>query len=157
SPLRRQAAVWTVAYGLTMTLFLAATVSAAGWEATIAPYQFQLARQPEFGWTAYGYLLPESLADTSPLARAFRAGSVLGVVAILTWLAPGDLTGLLRRAVLVLLVFVTVQVFYSPQWLLWLLPFLLPLARRGPPAIALLIVALDLVTYMTFPLLYDVL
>jgi hypothetical protein len=50
----------------------------------------------------------------------------------------------------VLIVFVSLAVFFSPQWILWLAPLLLPLApgRRGLIA---LIVALDLITFFTWP------
>jgi hypothetical protein len=51
-----------------------------------------------------------------------------------------------------LIVFVTLPVFYSPQWVLWLMPLLLPLARRRPRLVGL-VVALDLVTYLNWPFL----
>ena len=59
------------------------------------------------------------------------------------------MAALLRASSIVLIAFAGVQVFYSPQWLLWLSPLLLPLAavdRR----ILWLYVALDLVNYLSF-------
>ena len=53
-----------------------------------------------------------------------------------------------------LLLFLSLQVFYSPQWLLWLLPLLVPLAA-GNRWLFGLVVAFDLVTYFTFPVVYD--
>src|SRR5262249_41873295 len=63
---------------------------------------------------------------------------------------PRDLSGLLRRGAVVLIVFMTVQVFYSPQWVLWVLPLVLPLTDRER-GLAWVLFALDLVTFHTFP------
>jgi hypothetical protein len=64
------------------------------------------------------------------------------------------LSGLLRRAALILIVFVSLQVFYSPQWILWLSPLLIPLAGCRRPIFGL-IVLVDVVTYLTFPVVFD--
>jgi hypothetical protein len=73
---------------------------------------------------------------------------------MMTWTKPIDLESLLRRSAVILIVFVSFQVFYSPQWILWLMPMLVPLAGGQRP-LAFLIVGLDLVTYLTFPLVFD--
>jgi hypothetical protein len=52
------------------------------------------------------------------------------------------------------IVFAGLSVFSSPQWLLWFLPLLVPLAARSR-SVLILVVALDLVTYLVFPVTSD--
>lgn len=151
---RRQAIAWAGAYAAMVLVFLAVPLLAWDWTATVAPYRFQLGRPPEFGWTAYGRVIPRFLGENNPLGSAFRLGSVVATVALLCWRPIPDLTALLRRGTVVLIVFVTVQVFYSPQWIVWLVPLLVPLAGRSK-AVLWLTAALDLVTFLSFPVIYD--
>jgi len=150
---RRQAAIWGLAFGITLGGFLAATVCLAGWEPTLAPYRLQLSRT--LGpLTFFGPVWPASWADNTLPGKAIRLGSVVAVILLLTWPKLANLDGVLRRATAVLVVFVCFQVFYSPQWILWLMPLLVPLAARQRNLISL-VICLDLVTYLTFPLVYD--
>jgi hypothetical protein len=50
-----------------------------------------------------------------------------------------------------LLVVVTLAVFFSPQWILWFAPLLLPLVRKDR-LLGWSVAALDAVTYMIFPI-----
>jgi hypothetical protein len=150
---RREAAVWSLAFALTLGVVLAGTVWLTGWEATLAPYRFQLSRALG-ALTFFGPVWPESWAENTLVGRAVRLGSVVAVVLLLAWTKPANLDGLLRRSAVVLVVFVSFQVFYSPQWILWLMPLLVPLAGRQRDLISL-VIGLDLVTYLTFPLVYD--
>lgn len=146
-PRRREARSWAAAYAATAVLFLAPPLL-HGWESLWAPYHTQLSRDPELG-SAYGIFLPVDLAYNDLPGKIFRNGVLLMAVALLAWRPVPDLASLLRRGALVLLVFVTVPVFWSPQWILWLAPLLLPLAVRQR-GLVWLIVALDLVNYLTF-------
>jgi hypothetical protein len=150
---RRSAARWVLAFGATVVLLLLPPLLGEGWEAVKAPYLNQLSRSgdAEPPWTAYGYILPHWLADNSAISRAFRAGSLMLAVALLAVPRMPDLASLLRRSAVALVVFMILPVFYSPQWIVWLSPFLLPLTRRHR-GLAALVVALDLVTFFTFPL-----
>jgi hypothetical protein len=150
---RREAAAWSFAFGLTVVGLLAGTVWLAGWEATLAPYRLQLSR-PLGALTFFGLVWPESWAENTLLGMTVRLGSVVAAILLLAWSRPPNLNSLLRRAAVVLVVFVSFQVFYSPQWILWFIPLLLPMARRQRELLSLLI-GLDLVTYLTFPLVYD--
>ncbi len=146
----RRALLWLAVYALTVGLFLIAPLAHDGWEGTWGPYRVQLTRElVSHDLTVYGYLLPTCLADNTPLGRAFRSGTLLLTIAILFCLRPGDLASLLRRGAVVLIVFVSLAVFYSPQWVLWLVPLLVPLTRRSLLLTAL-VVALDLVSYYSF-------
>jgi hypothetical protein len=150
---RRKAATWTGAYVLTLLAFLLPTIWQLGWDATLAPYRFQLSR-PMDGLSLYGTVLPSCLGENTLLGTVFRLGSVAATLAWLMWSRPVDLSGLLRRGAMILLVFVALQVFYSPQWIVWLLPLLVPLAA-AQPSLKWTMAGLDLVTFATFPIVYD--
>lgn len=150
-PDRRSAARWLAAFALTAAAIVAWPLWSEGWGAVCAPYKFQLTREP-FGWTAYGYILPFPLSDNTWWAKTFRLGTLLLAAAALVVRPIPDMPSLLRRSAVLLIVFVTLPVFYSPQWVLWLMPLLLPLGRRQP-GLLWLVVALDLVTYATWPLI----
>jgi hypothetical protein len=147
----RAAARWLTAFTATAAALLLGPLLREGWQAVWAPYQFQLNREP-FGWTAYGYILPPQLAENFWWAKAFRLSALLAALVALLVRPVPDLGSLLRRGAIMLIVFVTLPVFYSPQWVLWLMPLLLPLARRRPRLVGL-VVALDLVTYLNWPFL----
>jgi hypothetical protein len=138
----------------------------------LAPYSVQLGRLPEIGgswedtnYTFYRYLLPESLAygDEEHAYLRFGPGRFisngslrLGLVGLLVLglcvTRPPDLASVLRRSALVLVGFVSLAVFFSPQWIVWLLPMLVPLAsRRGHRPVAAALIVFDLLTYFTFP------
>lgn len=139
---------WSTGFALAAALVLLPVTVLLGWESVLAPYRFQLTRPPEFKWTLYGYVLPRFLGQSDGLGSAFRLGSVLAVLGILLAHRPRDLVDLLRRGTTVLLVFVAVQNFYSPQWILWLAPLCLPQAAHQRQLIPLWI-ALDLVSYLS--------
>ena len=144
----RRALRWAATYGVTMLAFLAPALIASDWEAVLGPYRFQLSRPPEYPWTFYGKLLPRFLGQSDALGSAVRLGSVLLALGLVLRARPTDLADLLRRGALVLLVFVALQVFYSPQWILWLAPLLIPLAARRRQLVPLL-VTLDLISYLS--------
>jgi hypothetical protein len=148
-PDRRALVRWLTAATLTAAAFVLPYLLRDGWQAVWSPYHLQLTREPHL-WTAYDYILPEHLADNTPVGRAFRLGTLALTMLALVLRPMPDLASLLRRGAVLLIVFVSLAVFYSPQWVVWLTPLLLPLAARRR-AIAYLVVALDLVTYHTWP------
>jgi hypothetical protein len=148
-PRRRDALRWAAAYLAGVLLFLVPPLLLDGWEAVWAPYRFQLARARD-GWSLYDSILPVALADNNLVGRGFRLGGLLVTLAALLWRRPPDLAGVLRRCAVVLIVFTSLSVFYSPQWILWLVPLLVPLAARQR-GLGWLIVALDVATFFTFP------
>jgi hypothetical protein len=152
---RRALGAWLAAFVATVGAFLLPPLAASGWEAVWAPYRFQLGREPLL-WTAYDYLLPKYLEQSDLRGTAFRLCCLALTVAVLALPRVPDLGALLRRGAVVLIVFVSLAVFYSPQWVLWLSPLLLPLAT-GRPLLTGLVVALDLVTFFTWPVRPDML
>jgi hypothetical protein len=147
---RLAALVWATVFTATLAVFLLPPLFSSGWDAFWAPYQFQLDRRP-FPPTIYGYILPVGLEGQDRWARGFRLGSVLLALGAACLRRPASWDGLLRRSALVLIAFISLAVIYSPQWILWLSPLLVPLAKRDWK-VGGLIVALDLITYVTFPL-----
>jgi hypothetical protein len=152
-PDRRGLARFVLAGVATAVVFLGPPLLREGPEAVAAPYRLQLARSGdgEPDWTAYGYLFPRDLAENDVWGRAFRLGALVLAVGLLSLGRVPDLESLVRRSAVVLVVFMVLQVFYSPQWYLWLLPLLLPLTRlqRG---LVPLVIALDVVAFLSFPL-----
>jgi Glycosyltransferase family 87 len=149
-PHRRSAVSWLAGYGGAVAACFLPPLLLSGWQAVWQPFLFQLTRPP-LGATAYGYLLPQALEENDLTGRLFRLGTVGLVVLLLAWQRPPDLTSLLRRGAIAVIVFISLPVFYSPQWIVWLLPLLVPLAGQQRPLLWL-IVALDVVTYISFPL-----
>jgi hypothetical protein len=151
----RAAAGWAVAFGVTLAAFLGPAVAVWGSGQVAAPYLVQLSRKPE-GMNAYQYLIPNDelravLAGNGPVGRGFRLGTLALVSALLLVRPIPDLAGVLRRGAVVLITFMSLSVFYSPQWILWLVPLLLPLAGRHR-RLVVLAAALDLVTWCQWPL-----
>lgn len=145
----RRAGVWLLCYAGAAAAFLLPTLLLEGWPTLWEPFHFQFNREP-MPFTAYGPLLPLDLAANDLTGRLFRLGGLALTVAALCLTRPPDLASVLRRGAVVLIVFIGLTVYFSPQWLLWLLPLCLPLARRNWPLVGLLVV-LDLITYNTFP------
>jgi hypothetical protein len=146
---RRAALAWAGAFAATAVAVVLPPLLLSGWEAVWAPYRYQLSRGA-FPPTIYGYLLPESLGHGDRRGQVFRLGTLALVLLLLCVRRPADLASLLRRGALIMILFVTLPIFYSPQWVLWLVPVLAPLTRRYWPVLVLA-VALDMVTYLTFP------
>ena len=144
--------------GLRCMIALAVTVAVGfglsmlwlGVEPTIAPIQVQLSRGllPNH-WALYGRWLPNALGHSREGRLAILALTVLAMVAT----RPPSLESVLRRCGVILVVFVVLAVFWSPQWILWFLPILIPLARTRWWPIAAAI-ALDATNYLSFPVLF---
>jgi hypothetical protein len=151
----RAGAGWAAAYAGAIAAFLVPAVAAWGADQVAAPYAVQLSRKLE-GMTAYNFLIPgdelrAALAGNGPVGRGFRLGTLAVVAGLLLVRPIPDLAGVLRRGVVVLITFISLSVFYSPQWILWLVPLLMPLAGRQR-RLLLLAAALDLLTWGQWPL-----
>jgi hypothetical protein len=148
-----QAIVWCVAMALPMAFTYGPMYLTDGVEGILVPFQFQMSRNPELDWSFYGRLLPLLLTLNLPVMGIARGLPVLVAVLVMVVWRPRDVYSLLRRCAIAVIPFLTFQVFYSPQWWQWLAVLLVPLVPRhrwllGP------IIALDLLTYLHFPLLY---
>lgn len=147
---RRDAVRFATALAATGLLAFTPMLFGADLTAVLSPYLYQLTRPPEFGMTIYRFLLPEHVALGWP-GSLFRIGA-LGITTILLLIQPiTSIASILRRSAVVLIVFVTFAVFYSPQWIIWFAPLLVPLAGQSR-RVGWTTAALDGVTYLTFPM-----
>ena len=146
----RSGAAWAAGFALPLVLVFGAGAALDGVSGVLAPFEFQLKREKEPDWILHGRLIPGYLADSSTA----RLGVLAAVVGGLFALRPGDMGSLLRRCAAALIVFANLQVFFSPQWSLWFVPLLVPLARRSW-LVVVVVVLLDLLTYLAFPVLFD--
>ena len=103
-----------------------------GIEGATVPFRYQLSRDPEPEWCFYGKFLPHVLSVKTPVMSTIRTAVPLLVSLLMCVRRPPDVDSLLRRCVLALLAFLTLSVFFSPQWWQWLAVLLVPLARRHP-------------------------
>jgi hypothetical protein len=142
--------VWAAGFAAAVAVGGLISVVATDWVGAVTPVKLQFGREPELtSWALYDRLLPVWLAYSSP-ARLMLLGAA---VLVAVWTRPADLATVLRRCGLVLIVFVNLAVFWSPQWVVWFLPLVVPLAGadlrlRRPAA------AVDVLNYLSFPILF---
>jgi hypothetical protein len=146
-PDRRAIWTWLAASVVTLLVLGLPPLLFSDWQGVWGPYRFQLTRGPEplAAAGALPWLSPEQAVQA---ARVLRLGSIALTVGLLSFIPINDLETLLKRGAVVLLVFLWVSVFYSPQWVLWLMPLLLPLTGRLP-GLVWLIVFFDLLSFST--------
>lgn len=149
----RKAIVYMIGMAWPIATLLGYALYQGDWQAMIEPYRFQLSRRPEPESALYGNLLPLWLGG-SGLAGLIRNSIILLTVMLMCLHRACGLNDLLRRCALAVMLFTALQVFYSQQWLLWLIPLLIPLAGSNNRLFGLLI-ALDLANYLSFPIIYD--
>ncbi len=144
-------------YILVLTAIFLQTLIGIGWEGFLIPYKFHLTRT----------MNSESLLHlvTVVITRLGMSKELIEPVLLKTFMvlqfAIAPLCLLVRidtwdKAVkwsaLSILCFMLFAKFSSPQWILWIVPLLVLLARTPGEIIG--IVALDLVTYVYFPSVY---
>jgi uncharacterized membrane protein len=146
---RRSCIRFGLAFAATVSLGFAPLLFGSDFQAIAAPYRFQMTRPVETSLTVYGRLVPVFMASGT-LGALFRYGCLAAVMVPAIAFQVTEFEQMLRRSALILLTFASLAVFYSPQWILWLIPLLAPLAqtRRN---LAWTILALDLINYLTFP------
>jgi hypothetical protein len=151
-----QAFEWCMALAVPLVLSYGIMYVTDGIEGVTVPLKYQLSRVPEPEWCFYGRFLPADWTFRTPTSSLMRAVPVLAVVLLMTLRRSPNVESLLRRCAIAMILFLTFQVFYSPQWWLWLAVLLVPLVPRHRWLVAY-IVAHDLLTYFHFPVLFDTL
>jgi hypothetical protein len=146
----RAGSKWLAGFAGTILLGLGLSTAFLGWEPTVKPILVQLARPlEEKSWTLYGRVLPLELGHAKNGRLAILAAT--GLLLVLT--RPQSLHSLLRRCGALLVVFISLAVFWSPQWVVWFLPLVIPLAARQRWLIPTCI-AIDVLNYFQFPVLF---
>lgn len=150
------AAAWCVAFGVVPLAFGASLYLTDGVEAITAPLAFQANRLPHWDWVFYDRLFPEAFAAGDTAGQLFRAVPVLLLVGLLSRKRSATVEVLLRRCACAVILFVSLQVIFSPQWWIWFATLLLPLTgtRRW---LAAAVAFGEVFTYAVFPVLYDTL
>jgi Glycosyltransferase family 87 len=164
--LRTRRLPWAMvpAFLLPCVAFVALTVAHSGWEGLAVPYRFHYGR----GLNSEGLFYLVAYAAQNVLHLDLQRPGVYRVLLALQFAVAGlALRGRIdspRRlaawSALSIAGFMLFAKFYSPQWIIWLMPFLaLWLAGDGtrPPPIARVaaVVGFDLLTTLYFPLLFD--
>ncbi len=150
----KDAAVWCGCAAIPVVFSYGLMYFTDGIEGATVPFKYQLGRDPEPDWCFYDKFLPMALSVKTPLMSTLRTAVPLLVSLFLCVRRPADVYGLLRRCVVALVVFLSLSVFYSPQWWQWLAVLLVPLCARHRWLIAA-VVFLDVWTYLHFPVLFD--
>lgn len=147
----------TACYGITGLLIILPTIIAIGWDGFMIPYRFHLSRggnaESLFHLIAVALQLlgtPEIIIDT--VLQKFFFLLQFTIAGICLFVRIDNWEKVIRWSALSILGFILFAKFYSPQWILWIFPFLILLAR-SPGEIAGIII-LDLITYIYFPIVY---
>jgi hypothetical protein len=128
-----------------------------GFQAVWQPYSWHLARMVEPGtllWFLYQLFghAGEELIKPGILATIFTFLGFGGVILVL-FLRFDSIEKVMLASILSLLLFIFVTRIFSPQWWLWVLPFLIITYDKLFDLI--LIVIYDLTNYAAFPVAYD--
>lgn len=148
-----------IAIPVLITIFLAGPLAA------VSPYVFQLARGFEEGGTFFIYIRSILSLLPSSSVNFFNQG-FLFLLLVLQFSVP--LLMIIKSSIfkkyiiykeqlihwmaLVVLTFILFAKFYSPQWILWFLPFLVLIISSKE---IILLIAYDIINYIAFPLIYD--
>jgi len=136
-------------YCLTIILGILPTFFWGGMQAFWAPYQFHLSR--DFNQESLFYLLRNIFHNP----WGFKTFLILQFCIMpLAMIAKIDsYRSFINWTLLSILFFIFFAKFYSPQWILWVLPFLILRAVKKRDLVPIII--LDLVTYLYFPIVFD--
>jgi len=136
-----------------MILSLLATVIFTGWEGMIAPFSSQALRtlNGESTYDAFNYLfsvpvIPDG-SEMRWIAQSLQVACALAAAAM----RPRSFADLVNAFLFALLGFMSFSVFYSPQYVLWILP-LISFSRSR--VLLILAIFLSWLTYLYFPIGY---
>lgn len=144
-------------FSVSSILILLPTFITGGWDALLQPYTWHLERLVEPGtllWLVYRALGVSESGWIKPglLGQIFTLLSFSGF--LLIFLKRIDSIQKVMVAVTIsLLIFILFTRIFSPQWWLWVLPFLI--ITSNTKVDLSLIVLYDLIDYVAFPVLYD--
>ncbi len=142
---------------ITGVLGVVPTLVTGGIEGFLVPYKFHMARG--YNKESTFYLIKALL---NGVIKINIAKSPIYIVLFLTQFLAIPLALLsnidstekaLKWSAFSILVFLICAKFYSPQWILWIIPFLILLAQKRKDLI--IIILFDLSTFIYFPILYD--
>jgi hypothetical protein len=149
-------AFWLGALALAPTvLALLATLTFTSWQEALAPFRYHAQRggNDQSTYDAINYLINYFFATQMKLnqiplvPQSLQLASALGAAAM----RPRTFEDLVNAFLFAVLGFMTFSAFYSPQFMLWILPLICFSDSR---AIAILAIAFNWLTYIYFPILF---
>lgn len=145
-----------IAFGLTSILIILPTLVFGGWNAFLVPYKFHLERGLEkISLPALiGNLMRSRGITTPPLINFIFIGLQFVLPALSIFFRPDNLKKVLNWSILVVTFFILFSNIWSPQWILWVLPMLI-LACETRWDILWVVIG-GCVTYLAFPVFYDI-
>jgi uncharacterized membrane protein len=150
---------WRMILLFSMTCFLIVlpTLLLGGLDALLVPYRFQGIRGLEtLSLPAMIGRLQTALSH-KPIVESYYIFGFLflqGIAALMSLFARIDrIEKLLQWCILIITMFVLFARIYSPQWLVWILPFLILAAKDKLDLIV--IVVYSVVAYLGFPVVFD--
>jgi hypothetical protein len=135
-----------------MLLCLLASFIFAGWEGMLAPFRLQAGREfnGESLYDAVNYLLVSQVkAKEIPLLPLLLQ---LSSALIAAAMCPRKFQDLVNAFLFAVLGFITFSPFYSPQFVLWILPLV---AFSDQRAMLISAIGFSWLTYFYFPIVYD--
>lgn len=150
---------WNMILGFTMTSSAIVLLSYlyGGLATVLAPYQFHLARGLEY--TALPVLIHNMIRGllgiqiNLPLFFLFFFIAQVSGPILIFLVKLDSLNALIDYSIVVIGLFMLFSRIWSPQWFLWLIPFLI-ISAKNLKTVGLIIVY-NLATYLSFPLISD--
>ena len=114
-------------------LSLLATLSFAGWEGVVAPFKFHAIRtlNGDFTYDAINYLFGAPVISKGSEARWVGQSLQVGCALAAAAMRPRSFEDLINSFLFAVLGFMSFSVFYSPQFVLWILPLVSFSDSRG--------------------------
>ncbi len=145
------------AFAGTCILIILPTLLTAGWDGFLSPYRMHAGRGLEqVSLPALLELAAQRVGwalDEASIGRAFLLLQLL-LVPVSLFVRVDDGDKLLQWVILITGAFILFSQIFSPQWMLWLLPFLILSIRRTSDLV--LILLYNLFAYLAFPVGMDI-
>lgn len=139
---------------LPMAVSLLVVLLFAGWDGVTAPFTFHADRglNGQSTYDAINYVLGTDLRFDSTLAQRAAQGLQVGAALAAAALRPRTFDQLVSAFLVAMVGFITFSVFYSPQFVVWILPIACLAASRR---VLVLAIAFSWLSYLYFPAAYD--
>ena len=134
-----------------LSAVLVATVAVSGWEGLLTPFRSQTGLVNE---ESLYYFVRSHLASGDSLQPLFFVLQFLPALTLPLLFRVHSFRMQLKVISVLVLCFILFCIKQSPQWVLWVLPFLLLLTTNRRWALAVL--ALETATYLYFPVFHDI-
>jgi hypothetical protein len=146
-----------ITFGLASLVIVLPTLATGGIAALIFPYKFHvttgLNNESLLSLLDYVVHRMSNITLVSQLVLDLFLILQFSIIPLCLTSRVDSLDKVVRWSALAILVFILFAKFDSPQWILWIIPFLILKARRSLDV--LWIILFDLVTYIGFPIGFD--